>query len=422
MWEPETDRGRNEERLFRASNFGPNASACQAAHADAQLCLMQSSVSRLLNRACSVASFPSRPRPTSQSRWFSSPSVYKPRISFASDNAAGIHPKILKAIEAVNVGHVTGYGDDPFTERARKTFGDTFGIAPSQVHFVANGTGANVLSLGAVSTWYNSVLVSEAAHIHTDEAGAPERMYGLKVVPLASGDGKINPEQIVRHTYRLGDIHHSQPRIVSITNPTEFGVVYSASEVESIAKTCSKHGLLLHLDGARIYNAAVSMGLSLKQATRDLGVDLMSFGGTKNGLMIGEAVLFFRPGLEKNFRHLQKQAMQLTSKHRFIAAQMEALLHDDLWKENARVANDLAFKLSVALKAFPKVHLTHPCQANCVFATMPREYIDYLQEEFYFYVWDEASLQVRLMTAFDTLPEHLDAFIARLRDAQSKFG
>ena len=254
----------------------------------------------------------------------------------------------MKAIQDANVGHVTGYGEDEITLRAKMRFGKEFGIPESQVHFVPNGTGANVLAYGSVSTWFSSILVSEAAHVNVDEGGAPERVFGIKVVPLhkrgnkeskdgvdtgrngedAQGDGfwidtsKITASQVLEHTYRFGDVHHSQPRVVSITQATEFGTVYDKEEILAISRVCKEHGLLLHMDGARICNAAASQGFGLKEATRDLGVDLMSFGGTKNGLLLGEAVLFFNDALGSNFRHIQKQCMLMPSKARFISAQM----------------------------------------------------------------------------------------------------
>lgn len=345
----------------------------------------------------------------------------KPKISFASDNTAGVHEKVLAACSAVNVGGVTGYGEDIYTIQAVDDFKRTFG-KETGVHFVANGTAANVLAYGTVSTWFNSIIASEVAHVNVDEGGAPERVFGLKVIPVPSSDGKIRPEQLLKHTLRFGDVHHSQPRVVSITQPTEYGAVYSLKEIEALSDVCQRHGLLLHMDGARIANACAALDLGLKEGTKDVGIDLMSFGGTKNGIMFGEAVLFFKPDLDKNFRHIQKQTMQMISKNRFVAAQLQALLQDDLWLKNARHANAMTATLAEGLKRFPKVVFTHETQANAVFATMPREYIDFLQEQFYFYVWDEPTNQVRLMCAFNTPLEHVHAFLDRLEMAQSRYG
>ena len=321
----------------------------------------------------------------------------------------------------MNVGGVTGYGEDEFTNQAMQAFKQVFG-KETGVHFVATGTAANVLGYGAVSTWYSSIIASEVAHVNVDEGGAPERVFGLKVVPISTVDGKIRPEQLFKHTLRFGDVHHSQPRVVSITQPTEYGVVYELKEIEAISEICKRHGLLLHMDGARISNACASLGVGLKEGTKDVGVDLMSFGGTKNGIMFGEAVLFFKAGLDTHFRHIQKQTMQMISKNRFVAAQLQTLLEDDLWLKNARHANTMTTALAEGIKRFPKVVFTHERQANAIFATMPREYINFLQERFYFYVWDEPTNQVRLMCSFNTPLEHVHAFLDCLEEAQSKFG
>ena len=328
---------------------------------------------------------------------------------------------MLEAIKNVNVGAVTGYGEDEFTEKAKRAFEHHFG-SDVGVHFVANGTAANVLAFGTVSSWFNSVLVSEVAHVNVDEGGAPERVFGLKTIPLASDDGKIKPDQVLKYTQRMGDVHHSQPRVVSITQPTEFGVVYSNREIADLSAAVHERGLLLHMDGARISNACASLGNSLRAGTRDLGVDFMSFGGTKNGIMMGEAVLFFTPHLDAPFRHIQKQTMQLLSKHRFVAAQMHALLTDDLWLQNAQNANQMTARLANVLQRFPRINFTHPTQANAIFATLPRAYIDHLLQDFYFYVWDESTNLVRLMCSFNTLPEHIEAFEAKLQEAQHIYG
>lgn len=342
-------------------------------------------------------------------------------ISFASDNTSGVHEKVLEAIVRVNKGGVTGYGDDIYTKEAKAAFQRVFG-KETGVHFVANGTAANVLGFASVSTWYNSIIASKVAHVNVDEGGAPERVFGLKTVPISTLDGKIRAEQLLEHTLRFGDIHHSQPRVVSITQPTEFGTIYELSEIEEISKVCRKAGLLLHMDGARISNACAALNVGLKEATRDVGVDFMSFGGTKNGIMMGDAVLFFTPGLDSHFGHIQKQAMAMISKNRFIAAQMNALLENELWLENARHANQMTAMLAKALESFPRIVFTHKTQANAIFATMPREYIDFMQQRFYFYVWDETTCQVRLMCSFNTEPDHVHAFIDRLKEARAKFG
>jgi len=358
------------------------------------------------------------------------------KISFASDNASGAHEKVVEALLRANVGTAKGYGQDDWTIRAKKAFerefarpyaedftdGTSVSAGVLGVHFVTGGTAANVLALGSVSTWFNSVLTSSVSHLNLDEGGSPERIFGLKVVPLSSVDGKIVPEQIVKHTLRFGDVHHSQPRCVSITQPTEYGCVYSREEVLAISSVCKQHGLLLHMDGARIANACAHLGLSLREATADLGVDMMSFGGTKNGALFGEAVLYFTPSLDTQFGHIQKQCMQMMSKNRFIAAQFEALLTDGLWWENASHANLMTNHLAKQLQRFPRIQFTHSVQSNAIFATIPKQYIDYLHQEFDFYVWDETINQVRLMTSFNTDPKHIQAFIDRLQEAEKLFG
>ena len=353
------------------------------------------------------------------------------KISFTSDNTSGAHEKVMTALLKANVGTAKGYGEDEWSKSAKKAFEKHFlgesssgGVTLSSlgVHFVAGGTAANVLSLGAVSTWYNSVLTSSVSHLNLDEGGSPERIFGLKVVPLTSLDGKIVPSQILEHTLRFGDVHHSQPRCVSITQPTEYGCVYSREEVLAISHVCKQHGLLLHMDGARISNACAHLGVTLREATADLGVDFMSFGGTKNGALFGETILFFTHGLDTHFRHLQKQCMQMMSKNRFIAAQFEALLTDDLWRENAEHANKLTTTLAKQLARFPRIQFTHPVQSNAIFATMPKQYIDHMHQEFDFYVWNETTNQIRIMTSFNTDPKHVQAFVDRLQEAESIFG
>src|SRR5579864_7029197 len=265
----------------------------------------------------------------------------KPARSFASDNNAGIHPEVLKAIAAVNQGHVVGYGDDPYTESAIRKFHEHFG-SDIAVFFVFNGTAANVLGLKALTDSYHAVICAEAAHIYTDECGAPEKFTGCKLIPIPTADGKLTVES-ARHAYHgIGDQHHVQPRVISVTQATEMGTVYTPREVRDLARFAHDRDMFLHMDGARIANAAVSLGLTLREATRDLGVDVLSFGGTKNGVMGAEAVVFFNKKFSRDFLYLRKQGMQLASKMRFISAQFEALLSNNLWKKNAEHANRMA--------------------------------------------------------------------------------
>src|SRR3984957_16509361 len=262
----------------------------------------------------------------------------KPVRSFASDNNAGVHPKILQAIASVNRGHTVGYGDDPFTDAAVRKFKQHFG-SDIEVFFVFNGTAANCLSLKALTESYHAVICSEAAHIYTDECGAPENFTGCKLLPIPAPDGKLTVDSVSHAYHGIGDQHHVQPKVISITQATELGTVYKPREIRDLARFAHERDMFLHMDGARIANAAASLGLNLRQATRDLGVDVLSFGGTKNGAMGAEAVVFFDRTLATDFLYMRKQGMQLASKMRFISAQLDALLSNSLWQKNAKHAN-----------------------------------------------------------------------------------
>jgi threonine aldolase len=341
----------------------------------------------------------------------------KPSRSFASDNNAGIHPDVLRAIAAVNVGHVVGYGDDPYTQSTIARFREHFG-EDIDVFIVFNGTAANVLSLKAMTESYQAVICGDGAHIYTDECGAPERFTGCKLIPLEVVNGKLTLEG-VRHAYHgIGDQHHVQPHVISITQATETGTVYQPDEVKALAEFAHQRGMFLHMDGARISNAAVSLGQTLRQASRDLGVDVLSFGGTKNGLMGAEAVVFFnqqlREGknLSQNFLYLRKQSMQLASKMRFISAQLDALLSNDLWRKNAQHSNRMAKLLEQQLARVPGVKVMYPVEANGVFAQIPHVAIAKLQERYFFYVWAEEQSLVRWMCSFDTTEEDVQGFAA----------
>ena len=321
--------------------------------------------------------------------------------NFASDNNAGVHPEIIDAIAQANQGHVVAYGDDPYTRSAVKKFEEHFG-SDIAVFFTFNGTGANVLSLQALTRSFQSVLCSAYAHIYTDECGAPEKHTGCKLIPLPHQDGKITMES-VRHAYHgIGDEHHSQPRVISITQSTEMGTVYQPDEIKALARFAHEHDMFLHVDGARIANAAASLGQTLRQATRDLGVDVLSFGGTKNGIMGGEAVVFFHPEQGHDFLYLRKQSMQLASKMRFIAAQFEALLTNDLWRRSAEHANRMAHLLEKEISRIPGVKVIWKVQANGVFAQIPRHSIEKIKQQYFFYTWMEEESIVRWMCSFDT--------------------
>jgi threonine aldolase len=330
--------------------------------------------------------------------------------SFASDNNAGVHPEVLQAITRANQGHVVAYGADPYTKSAIKKFEEHFG-EDIALFFTFNGTGANVLSLQALTRSFQSVLCSDYAHIYTDECGAPEKHTGCKLIPLPQENGKITVDS-VRHAYHgIGDEHHSQPQVISITQSTEMGTVYRPEEIHALADFAHQHGMFLHVDGARIANAAASLGQSLRQATRDLGVDVLSFGGTKNGILGGEAVVFFQPKLGQDFLYLRKQSMQLASKMRFIAAQFEALLTNNLWLRSADHANRMARLLEQEVSQIPGVKVVWKVQANGVFAQIPRQAIEKIKQHYFFYMWMEEESIVRWMCSFDTTEADVRDFV-----------
>ena len=340
----------------------------------------------------------------------------QPARSFASDNNAGVHPEILAALARANQGHVVAYGADPHTRSAIRTFEEHFG-PDIAVFFTFNGTGANVLGLQALTRSFQSVLCSDYAHIYTDECGAPEKHTGCKLIPLPQQDGKITLDS-VRHSYHgIGDEHHSQPRVISITQSTEMGTVYRPEEIRALAEFAHAHDMFLHMDGARIANAAASLGQTLRAATRDLGVDVLSFGGTKNGILGGEAVVFFQPRLSDNFLYLRKQGMQLASKMRFIAAQFEALLTNNLWRSSAEHANRMARVLEKEVSRIPCVKVVWKVEANGVFAQIPRHSIEKIKQHYFFYMWMEEESIVRWMCSFDTTEEDIHQFVKVVAEA-----
>jgi threonine aldolase len=333
----------------------------------------------------------------------------KPTRSFASDNNAGVHPAVLEAINRANQGHVVGYGDDPYTHAAEARFKNQFGT-DIEVFFVFNGTAANCLSLKAVTNSFHAVVCAEAAHINVDECGAPENFTGCKLVPIAARNGKLTVEEVRSAYHGVGDEHHVQPRVISITQSTEVGTVYRPNEIRALADFAHEHEMFLHVDGARIANAVAAQGLTLKQATRDLGLDVLSFGATKNGALGAEAVVFFNPELAANFKFYRKQGMQLASKMRFIAAQFEALFTDDLWLQNARHANRMAQLLKREVSKIPQVKIIYNVEANGVFAQIPRKAIAKLQKRYFFYVWNESQSVVRWMCSWDTTADDVKQF------------
>jgi threonine aldolase len=338
----------------------------------------------------------------------------KPTRSFASDNNAGVHPEVLKAIAAANQGHVVGYGDDAYTDSAVRHFKRQFGD-DIKVFFVFNGTAANCLGLKALTSSYHAVICAEAAHIYVDECGAPEKFTGCKLMPIPSQDGKLTIEAVRSAYHGIGVEHHVQPRVIAITQCTEVGTVYKEDEVRLLARFAHERGMYLHMDGARIANAAASLGLDLRQATRDLGVDVLSFGATKNGGMGAEAVVFFDPKLAADFKFYRKQGMQLASKMRYLSAQFEALLKEGLWLRNAQHANRMAQILKRALRKIPQVKIAYKVEANGVFVKLPRRAIAKLQKRYFFYMWDEGQTMVRWMCSWDTTETDVKEFVEFLR-------
>jgi threonine aldolase len=335
--------------------------------------------------------------------------------TFASDNYSGVHPEILQALSAVNKEHAAAYGADEITRNTIKKIETYFG-KDIDVYFVYNGTGANVVSLSAITQSYQAIICSDVAHIQVDESTAPEKFTGCRLLPVPSVNGKIRPDDIQRRIQRVGDQHHPQARAISVSQPTEYGTVYTVEEIRAISEVAKKNNLLLHMDGSRISNAAVSLGKPFREFTCDAGVDVLSFGGTKNGMMFGEAVLFFNKAVSQQVKFIRKQSMQLHSKMRFISAQFEALLTNELWKKNALHSNAMARLLETELKKFASIKITRPVEANGVFVIIPPAIISGLQKESFFYIWNEAISEARLMCSFDTTEEDVYGFIKKLRE------
>lgn len=330
---------------------------------------------------------------------------------FASDNNSGIHPAILEALIKANDGHAPAYGDDVFTQGAIAKFREHFG-ADSEVLFVFNGTGANITGLKSMVRSHQAIICTDGAHIHADEGGADEGIIGGKLLTVPSADGKLTIPMIEQQLAHIGSQHRSQPKAISISQCTELGTVYTIDEIKQLSGFAHANGLFVHMDGARISNAAAFLGCTLKEMTTDAGVDMLSFGGTKNGIMIGEAVVCLNKEFAAELKYIRKQSMQLGSKMRFIAAQFDRLLTEDLWLENAVQANRMAKRLANGLKQFPNVLLTQPVESNAVFASMPREQIEQLQKAYAFALWSMDKNEVRLVTSFDTSEEDVDLFLA----------
>jgi len=335
---------------------------------------------------------------------------------FASDNYAGVHPEVLQALTDANEGHQVSYGEDDYTTKLTDVIREHFG-ARSEVFPVFNGTGANVLSLTAMMPRWGAVICSSLAHIHTDEGGAPERVSGLKLYPVSHHQGKITPEDIATEAFGFGDEHRAQPAVVSITQSTELGTVYMPSEVKDIADFTHDHGMLLHMDGARLWNAAASLGVPFSAFTSDVGVDIVSLGGTKNGIMGAEAILVINPEAVDGLIYLRKMSMQLASKMRFVSAQLLALFENGLGLRSATHANTMAQRLrnsleeGIASGVLSGLSFSAPTQANAVFAVLDPEVSDRIRQTFRFYDWDRSVGEVRWMCSFDTTEEDIERFV-----------
>jgi len=335
--------------------------------------------------------------------------------TFASDNFASVHPKVMEALEKANEGHAMAYGADPITKEAEDRIRNLFGTE-TEVFFVWNGTGANVVALRCLLRPFEAVVCAKTAHINVDECGAPEWMTGSKLIVLPTENGKLTTDQVQGVLHGFGDQHHVQPKVLSITQSTEYGTLYTLQEMKDLADLAHAYGMFLHVDGARIANAVAALGCTMKELVVDTGVDALSFGGTKNGMMYGEAVVFFRKDLGEHAKFYRKQSAQLCSKNRFIAAQFNALLTDNLWLENARHSNSMAKRLLEKVKNIDGVTITQPAEVNAIFARIPKEAISVLQEKNFFWIWNEAAGEVRWMTSWDTTEEDIDDFVGLLEE------
>jgi threonine aldolase len=339
--------------------------------------------------------------------------------AFASDNYAGAHPEVLAALVAANGGHQVAYGEDRYTARLADVVRAHFG-EHAETFPVFNGTGANVAALTSVLPRWGAVVAATSAHINTDEAGAPERMTGLKLLTVATADGKLNPELVAREAWGWGDEHRAQPLAVSITQTTELGTLYTPDEVRAVCDFAHEHDMAVHMDGARLWNAAAALGVPFREFTSDAGIDILSLGGTKNGLLGAEAVVVLEPSRATGLTFLRKLTMQLASKMRFASAQLLALFDDDLGLRSAAHANAMAQRLRSALEAgiadgsLPGLAFTQTTQANAIFATLPTDVADRIREQVRFYDWDRAHGEVRWMTAWDTTADDVDRFVSTI--------
>src|SRR4051794_23284303 len=338
-------------------------------------------------------------------------------LSLASENYAGIHPAILEAIIQCNSGHQRSYGNDAYTEKARAVIKEHFGN-DAEAHFVMNGTGANVFALSTMTRSYNAIICSDLAHVFVSESTAVEAFTGCRLLLVPTKEGKIIPQALEQTITRIGDIHFPQAKVLTITQPTEYGTVYTLAEMQELIAIARKNNLYVHIDGARLFNAAVALGCSLEELTA--GADIVCLGGTKAGMMIGEAVIFLNKQLYSDSRYLLKRSMQLASKMRFISCQFEGMLSNNVWKEIATHTNAMAKLLANGLQQFDEIKVTRPVDTNAVFATMPPAWFEALQQEMLFYMWDETINEVRMMCSFDIQEEDINRFIEAVRRLKNK--
>lgn len=334
---------------------------------------------------------------------------------FGSDNHSGFSPEVLEALQRANSEHALAYGDDEVTARLEELIRQTFG-PQARIYLVFNGTGANVLSIDAMCRSHEAVVCAETAHINVDECGAPQRVVGCRLLTVETPDGKLTPALVKTRLHGFGFEHHSQPKAISISQATELGTLYTLDEIRALAALAHEHGMYLHMDGARLANAAVALGCSFREMTTDCGVDALSFGGTKNGLLMGESCVLLNPKLDVDMKYRRKQMTQLASKMRFMAAQMECYIESGLWRRNAEHSNRMAQLLKDEVQKVDGVRIMYPVQVNSVFAQLPREVWHRLQERYFFYDWDEDQDVVRWMCSFDTTEQDIHDFVNALKE------
>lgn len=334
--------------------------------------------------------------------------------SFGSDNHSGVHPDILKAISEANRDHVIAYGDDPYTELVSQKIKQLFGTQ-AQFFPMFNGTGANICALRACVQPFHAIIAPETGHIFVDECGAPEWLTGAAVKSVATSDGKVKSDMLHSFFHNFGFEHHSQPKVLYISQLSELGTAYTIEEIKALSEMLHQHNMFLHMDGARIANAAASLNVSFKEITSEAGVDILSFGGTKNGMMMGESVITFRPELAENMKYIRKQSTQLYSKMRFCSAQFLAYLEDDLWLQNARHSNKMAQLLRSELEGLPTIQFTQKTDGNILLLKMDPQMIESLLEKHFFYIWDESSHEIRLVTSWDTTEEDVMGLVKDIK-------